>query len=56
MCCCNCGCSKAEASVSNGEAVMRVEPIYVADREALVRALTKAEQAGQLDALKRRFK
>jgi hypothetical protein len=42
----------------NGGVGVRVEhcPEQVMSSEQLVRALTKAEQSGQLDALKRRFK
>jgi hypothetical protein len=51
MCCCECGCPKPV------EVRITVDvPHYVGSREDLVRLLTKAEQSGQLDALKRRFK
>jgi hypothetical protein len=47
MCCCECKCQRER------------EPDRVVSPErwaGLVKALEKAEQAGQLDALKRRFK
>jgi hypothetical protein len=52
MCCCDCGGCRKPVEVR----VTVDMPNYVGSREDLVRALTKAEQAGQLDALKRRFK
>jgi hypothetical protein len=52
MCCCDCGGCRKPAEVK----VTVDAPNYIGSPSDLVRALTKAEQSGQLDALKRRFK